>query len=94
MYTSARLALLAGRQSAQAAFWALVRRNGVSTYYLAHTVAYGTRCERESRVGAPGPEGLSVRGRVGWGACVGGRKGCVRGREGEQAGVPGLWDLV
>ena len=35
--TSARLALLAGRQAAQAAFWALVRRNGVSTYYLAHT---------------------------------------------------------
>ena len=40
---SARLALLAGRQAAQAAYWALVRRNGVSTYYLAHTESPGAK---------------------------------------------------
>ena len=37
--TSARLALLAGRQAAQAAFWALVRR----TYYLVHTQSPGAK---------------------------------------------------
>ena len=39
LITSARLALLAGRQAAQVAFWALVRR----TYYLVHTQSPGAK---------------------------------------------------